>query len=390
VLSYSFFFLSVRLWLPHELALAPSLTDLKYNDNALQLPPQMFVKLNSSNQGWRDFMFLYLSSRSSSGGSSSSIAMINHPVTSSTPGTLDLRMMGLDTLPLETFFEGGARSRTCPHWHNYKASITHLDVSHNPIHSLPATLRALRNMTRLDCCETLVRDLPASLAELPDLKFVAATECLLVVVPVRVVDPAGQPAGTRPRLPYPSLIELDVSKNRLVEVCAKFHEVVMLQRLNCSTNALTEIPAEMGKCWRLTELDLSGNQILRLPYELGWLGSVLTRLDVSNNPIWSPPPEVVELGTSEMLRSVFMLQYLQHHFGLIIPPTQVPSRFRLRAQHQRARTAQVRPAACAARGVRAAAGAGGALVGLQQIGDYTVRVCCVEEFVDACALIFTR
>ena len=159
-------------------------------------------------------------------------------------------------------------------------------------------------MTRLDCSETLVRELPASLAELPDLKYVTANECLLVVVPCRVVDPAGQPAGTRPRLPYPSLVELHVSHNRLVELSPKFCEAVMLQRLICSSNALTELSAEIGRCWRLTELDLAGNQILRLPYELGWLGSVLTRLDVSNNPLWSPPPEVVELGTSEMLRWV--------------------------------------------------------------------------------------
>ena len=76
----------------------------------------------------------------------------------------------------------------------------------------------------------------------------------------------------------------------------------MLRSVVCRANALTEISAELGKCWRLTELDLAGNQIMRLPYELGWLGSVLTRLDVSHNPIWSPPPEVVDLGTGEMLR----------------------------------------------------------------------------------------
>jgi Leucine-rich repeat (LRR) protein len=302
--SRSFHPVFVRSWLPHELALAPSLTDLKYHDNTLQLPPEMFVKSGSCWEGWRDFMFLYLSSRCSS---SSSIDTINHSIISSTPGVLDLRCMGLDTLPLETFFEGGARSTTCPHWHNYKSSITHLNISHNPIHSLSPSVRTLRNMTRLDCSDTLLKELPASLAELPDLKFVTATESLLVVVPVRVVDPAGQPAGTRPRLPYPSLVELNVSQNRLVEVCSRLNEVVLLQRLNCSCNALKEIPAEIGKCWRLTELDLSSNQILRLPYELGWLSSVLTRLDVSNNPMWSPPPEVVDLGTSEMLRSVISL-----------------------------------------------------------------------------------
>jgi len=293
--------------------LAPNLTDLKYSENALQLPPAMFVRSgggdssssssSSNKEGWRDFMECFLSCRINSN-SSSSITIIPNPITSSTPGSLDLRWLGLHTLPLEIFFEGGARSRTCPHWHNYKASITHMDVSHNPLHALPVALRALRNMTRLDCSETLVRELPASLAELPDLKYVTANECLLVVVPCRVVDPAGQPAGTRPRLPYPSLVELHVSHNRLVEVSPKFCEAVMLQRLICSSNALTELSAEIGRCWRLTELDLAGNQILRLPYELGWLGSVLTRLDVSNNPLWSPPPEVVELGTSEMLRWV--------------------------------------------------------------------------------------
>lgn len=187
-----------------------------------------------------------------------------------------------------------------------------MDVSHNPLHSLPVALRTLRNMTRLDCNETLVRELPSCLAELPDLKFVAATECLLVVAAVRVVESAGQPPGARPRLPYPSLVEMNLKQNRLVEVCPKFSEAVMLQRLICSSNALTELSPELGKCWRLTELDLAGNQILRLPYELGWLSSVLTRLDVSDNPIWSPPPEVVDLGTSEMLRSVIRRSALRH------------------------------------------------------------------------------
>jgi Leucine-rich repeat (LRR) protein len=299
----------------------------------------MFVKGGSNNEGWRDFMLAFLASRISSN-SSGSIAVIDSPITSSTPGTLDLRWLGLDTLPLEMFFEGGGRSRTCPHWHNYKSSVTHLDVSHNPLHSLPVTLRALRNMTRLDCCETLVRELPASLAELPDLKFISATESLLVVVPVRVVDPAGQPAGTRPRLPFPSLLELNVAKNRLIEVCPKFNEAVMLQRLLCSSNALTEVSAELGKCWRLTELDLAGNQILRLPYELGWLGSVLTRLDVSNNPMWSPPPEVVELGTSEMLRFVNKLKHLQPLTSLI-RWEQVLTGFRHSPQHECSCSAEI-------------------------------------------------
>jgi Leucine-rich repeat (LRR) protein len=157
-------------------------------------------------------------------------------------------------------------------------------------------------MTRLDCSETLLKELPSSLAELPDLKFITANECLLVVVPVRVADSAGQPAGTRPRLPYPALVEMRVCRNRLVELSPRFSEVVMLRHLECRGNALKEVPQELGRCWRLTELDLAGNQILRLPYELGWLGSVLTRLDVSDNPLWSPPPEVVDSGTSEMLR----------------------------------------------------------------------------------------
>jgi Leucine-rich repeat (LRR) protein len=304
------FILSGSSWLPHELALAPSLTDLKYNGNALQLPSEMFVKSSSSNPGWRDFMFSFLACRIPSN-SSSSITVITNPINSSTPGTLNLCHLGLGSLPHEVFFESGGRSRSCPHWHNYRASITHLDVSHNPMHSLPVSLRTLRNLTRLDCNETLVRELPSCLAELPDLKFITATECLLVVVPVRVVDPAGQPAGTRPRLPYPSLEVLNVSHNRLVEVCPRFNEAVMLRSMVCRANALTEISAELGKCWRLTELDLAGNQIMRLPYELGWLGSVLTRLDVTNNPMWSPPPEVVDLGTSEMLRCVACISFLQ-------------------------------------------------------------------------------
>jgi hypothetical protein len=83
-----------------------------------------------------------------------------------------------------------------------------------------------------------------------------------------------------------------------------------LRRLQLQNNQLQGLPPEIGQLDSLTELILSGNQLKHLPVAMGNLNNLTCllycKLDVDNNPLISPPPEVVEQGTAAIL------DYLQH------------------------------------------------------------------------------
>jgi Leucine-rich repeat (LRR) protein len=70
-------------------------------------------------------------------------------------------------------------------------------------------------------------------------------------------------------------------------------KMVNLQRLNISNNQITEIPDDIAHLKELRELDVSNNRIVALPPALGQLKDTLKSLRFHNNPLKTPPRDII-------------------------------------------------------------------------------------------------
>jgi Leucine-rich repeat (LRR) protein len=106
----------------------------------------------------------------------------------------------------------------------------------------------------------------------------------------------------------PSLETLYLHYNQLHELPPEIGQMTQLEALTLNNNLLTELPSEIGQLSDLCYLDLSDNQLQRLPSELGQIDRFtegVCQLHLFDNPLVSPPPDVVEQGTAAVL------EYLQ-------------------------------------------------------------------------------
>jgi hypothetical protein len=102
----------------------------------------------------------------------------------------------------------------------------------------------------------------------------------------------------------------------LTEVPPTIGQLTNLQVLSLASNQLTSLPLEIAQLSNLVGLDLQSNQFRHLPAVIGQLPK-LEWIHAHNNPLISPPPEVVEQGTAAM-RTYFHNQAWYHTQRLII------------------------------------------------------------------------
>jgi internalin A len=151
------------------------------------------------------------------------------------------------------------------------SNLRWLDISDNPLSSLPTEFWDLHNLEWLDTSWMRLTNFPSGIGQLHKLRF------------------------------------LDLSANSLTTLPSELWQLTNLQTLYLEGTGLTGIPPEIEQLANLQWLSLSYNQLHHLPTEIGKLDKLVCstggycHLGLEGNPLISPPPEVVEQGTAAVL-----------------------------------------------------------------------------------------
>ncbi|MEK7990320.1 MAG: COR domain-containing protein [Thiotrichaceae bacterium] len=143
----------------------------------------------------------------------------------------------------------------------------------NKIEQLPASFGQLQNLSELDLDGNQLKELPASFGQLQNLS------------------------------------ELRLYNNQLKELPASFGQLQNLSVLWLNGNQLKELPASLLELENLQQLYLNSNKISELPkeilklnLEILWESRYIKKgIALENNPLTSPPPEVIKQGRQAII-----------------------------------------------------------------------------------------
>jgi internalin A len=180
------------------------------------------------------------------------------------------------------------------------------------------------NATGLYLAELGLTQLPPEIGQLSSLQELALWNNQLLSLPPEI----GQLSNLR---------GLNLGGNQLLSLPPEIGRLRSLERLHLNYNQLVSLPPEIGQLNNLRWLMLNDNELTTLPSEIGLLSDKLCILDLShnnlrflptalgnlnllaeggpctayiygfyglyldNNPLISPPPEVIEQGTGAIL-----------------------------------------------------------------------------------------
>lgn len=159
---------------------------------------------------------------------------------------LDLSYMELSQFPIEI----------CELGH-----IEFLYLRGNQIEEIPSNISRLNNLVDLDLSNNNLLTIPEVLFEISSLK----------------------------------LLELD--NNNLTSISSKIKKLRNLKKLFLNNNRIEYLPDSIKELSNLDTLLIVGNQLKRLPRGIGKI-QPLSKIGVKDNPIESPPIEIVENGTA--------------------------------------------------------------------------------------------
>lgn len=168
-----------------------------------------------------------------------------------------------------------------------------LDLSHNAIQHLPATINSLSSLQKLILNRNEMTDDSLSWEELASLKS-------LMVISLNQNHIATLPPAVAT---LTSLRQLHIAHNELTGLPSEIGLLTGLEVLKVNNNRIPSIPESIGGCASLIEVDLSSNLLVELPENISKL-KYLKALYLRNNGIKSLPSSIFkqccELSTLDL------------------------------------------------------------------------------------------
>ncbi len=189
------------------------------------------------------------------------------------------------------------------------------------LEALPPEIGQLTNLECLGLSDNLLESLPLEIVRLTNLKrlFLADNQLKSLLPEIGLLT---------------NLEELNLGNNQLKSLPPEIARLTNLKKLNLGNNQLKSLPSEIGQLTNLASLDLHGNRLESLPSEIGRLTILGTQnlvrplmeralqktgalrfqmqiqqkvlltyehLRIDDNPLKSPPAEIVNQGTNAVL-----------------------------------------------------------------------------------------
>lgn len=176
------------------------------------------------------------------------------------------------------------------------SSLEFLDLSNNQLNSLPPEIGNLSSLEFLDLRHNQLSSLPPEIDNLENLQLLDLGDNQLTQLPSEI--------GNLQNLQW-----FDLGFNQLTRLPSEIVRLQNLQLLGLHSNQLSSLPQDIGQLTNLCSLGLIRNQLQSLPHDLGQLSRLASGADcpyqaglyLHDNPLISPPDEVLAQGTEAVL-----------------------------------------------------------------------------------------
>ncbi|PSS09509.1 LRR repeats and ubiquitin-like domain-containing protein [Actinidia chinensis var. chinensis] len=209
-------------------------------------------------------------------------------------GVIALSECNLTAIPIEAWTVG--------------PSARVLDLGHNSIKDVPATISSLCSMQKLLLNSNEILDGSISwegLTSLKSLTVLSLNQNHLTSLPSALGD-------------LTCLSQLYIANNELTCLPTEIGHLTQLQVLKANNNRICTLPASIGECTTLVEVDLSANLLVELPETFGNLEK-LVALHLSNNGLKSLPSTLfkmcIQLSTLDLHGSEITMDLLRQFEG---------------------------------------------------------------------------
>ncbi len=166
-----------------------------------------------------------------------------------------------------------------------------LDLSSLELDNLPPEIGNLSYLEELRLYDNKLTSLPAEIENLSNLYYLNLRNNSFTNLSSEIAN-------------LFSLTSLDLSSNQLMTLSDEIGNLTNLRELFLHNNQLMSLPPEIGNLSNLCYLYVPENQLRHLPASLGQLSNLERdncNLDISDNPLISPPQSVLDDGTPAIL-----------------------------------------------------------------------------------------